>query len=280
MPSELTAVLYGLTSALTWGAGDFSGGLATKRTHVMLVVLVAQGVGIVCLLGTALLVAEPLPSGTDVLIGAAAGIAGMMGLLAYYQGLAQHPMGIVAPVAAVVSAIVPVIVGAFLEGLPAMTQLFGFALAILAVWMISHAADTTAVPLRGLLLPVVAGGGFALFFICIDQTSHNAVFWPLVGARTASLLLLALAGWAWRQWQKPSRHQLPVMVLAGIFDTAGNAFYTLAATDGRLDIAAVLASLYPATTVLLAWFVLNERLNRQQWVGVVVALCAVGLIAL
>jgi len=134
---------------------------------------------------------------------------------------------------------------------------------------------------RQLGLPVIGGLGFAGFFIFIDQVSEGVVFWPIVAARCTAVLLLALIlAVARRLWQRPSSRQLPVIIVAGVFDAAGSALFALAANAGRLDIAAVLASLYPATTVLLAWLILQERLNRQQRVGVLTALVAVLLMAL
>ncbi len=121
--------------------------------------------------------------------------------------------------------------------------------------------------------------GFAGFFIFIDQVRDGVVFWPLVAARTAALFLLVLLILGRRLWQTPSYRRLPVIVMAGVFDTAGNTFFALAANAGRLDIAAVLSSLYPATTVLLAWCILKEQLTSWQWFGVVAALVAVVLIA-
>ncbi len=150
----------------------------------------------------------------------------------------------------------------------------------MAIWVISQSGETASLHLRQLVLPVIGGLGFAGFFIIIDQVSDGVVFWPLVAARSASLLLLTLLIFGKRLWQTPSRQRFPVILLAGVFDTAGNTFFALAANAGRLDIAAVLSSLYPATTVLLAWCILKERLTWWQWMGVLAALVAVVLIAL
>jgi drug/metabolite transporter (DMT)-like permease len=280
MHTEWSAIVFGLASALTWGAGDFSGGLASKRTSVLVVVMVSQFVGALCLLGAALLGAEALPSGTDVVMGTAAGLFGVIGLLAFYQGLATSQMGTVASIAAATSALIPMVVGAWLEGVPAAHQLAGFGLAILAVWMMSRKSAQSPPQRRGLGLAVTAGVGFALFFICIDQTSEAAVFWPLVVGRLSAIVLLTWGGMMGGQWEKPPTHQWPIIVLAGLFDSAGNAFYALAASAGRLDMAAILASLYPAATVALAWLILEERLTRRQWAGVTTTLLAIALIAL
>jgi len=278
--SEFLAIFYGLTSAASWGTGDFSGGLATKRSNVYTVVIISQLAGMVSLIGLAFWLAEPFSTWSDLQLGAAAGIAGVIGLVALYRGLAVSPMGVVAPLAAVVTGVMPVVVGLIIEGLPTLFQLIGFALALVAVWLISRGNGEVNFRPRDLGLPVVAGIGFGLFFIFIDRVSAGAVLWPLVAARVASVTLLLVFVAATRQVQIPATGQLPIMILAGIFDTGGNAFFTLAAQLGRLDISAVLSSLYPATTVILAWVILKERLRLTQWFGIALALLAVVLIAL
>ncbi len=280
MTPELVGMLYALASGLTWGTGDFSGGLASRHTSVFIVIILSQTIGIMCLLSVIALFAEPFPQWSDLLFGACGGTAGVIGLSAFYRGLASSPMGIVAPVAAAISAMLPVLVSFALEGLPAAPQLLGLALAIAAIWTISQAGTTAAMSLRQLQLPAIAGLGFAGFFIFIDQVSDGVVFWPLVAARVVALILLASIISGKQLWQIPPRRRLPAIIMTGVFDTAGNALFAMAANVGRLDTAAVLASLYPATTVLLAWLILRERLNRTQWMGVVAALVAVMLMAL
>lgn len=275
---DLSVVFYGLASALSWGTGDFSGGLATKRSSVYGVVLGSQFIGAIFLVLAALVLPEPFPTWPDLLYGTLGGLAGMVGLLALYRGLAESRMGVVAPVAAVVAAVVPVLIGFVIEGLPALPQLLGLLLALVAVWFISGAGATLDVRGGELRLPVLAGLGFGLFFIFIDRVSAGAVLWPLVAARVASVSMLAL--WVGPRQAIPTTWRvLPVIALAGIFDSGGNAFFALATQTGRLDIAAILSSFYPATTVLLAWLILKERLSLPQWAGVAAALAAVVLIA-
>jgi drug/metabolite transporter (DMT)-like permease len=277
---ELLAVAYGLASAAVWGAGDFSGGLATRRGNVYGVVLLSQVVGLFALLGLALLLEGTLPPVRDLLFGSLAGIAGVIGLLALYSGLARGQMGVVAPITAVLSATIPVIVGIITEGIPPGLVLLGFGLAVTAVWLLSSGGKTKGIRRGELGLALLAGLGFSLFFIFIDQVSAGVVLWPLVAARLAAVPLLLLFVTARRQWQPPARGLLPIIGLAGILDSGGNLFFTLAAQSGRLDIAAVLASLYPASTVLLARLILKEKLGARQWLGVAVALVALVLIAL
>lgn len=288
MGIELTAVLFGLGAALTWGAGDFSGGMATKRSHVYMVVLLSHIVGLAGLLGLILLFGEPFPTWNDLFVGALAGLSGAVGVLALYTGLAQGRMGVVAPLTAVITAIVPIIFGLFLEGLPQLQQLAGFAIALFAVWFISgENGGAAGLGWQDLKLPTAAGLGFGLFFILIDQVSDNAILWPLVGSRVASIIMMFILVLISRQWGRPAlslskwpgKVQLGWIALAGIFDAGGNAFFALATSYGRLDISTILSSLYPATTVLLARIILDERLSRQQGAGVVAAFIAIILIA-
>lgn len=281
MPTEALAVIYGLLSAAIWGAGDFSGGVASKRSNTFTVVIFSQVVGILLLIGLALAFKEPFPSMGAMFWGGVAGVAGGLGLILFYRGLSQGRMGIVAPVAGVVSATIPVVVGLFIEGLPGTLQLVGFGLAITAVWFVSqgdgdNGSDTRWIEIG---LPVLAGIGFAVFLIVIDRVSESGIFWPLVGARIMAITVLTIIAVATGQLERPPIDGLPLIVVVGAFDMGGNAFYALAAAAGRLDIAAVLGSLYPASTILLARFLLKERMSFQQSLGVVGALVAIVLIA-
>ncbi|MCB8977409.1 MAG: DMT family transporter [Ardenticatenaceae bacterium] len=281
---ELLAVAYGLASAAVWGAGDFSGGFASKRGNVYTVVLLSQVVGLVCLLTLALLLEGALPPAQDLLFGGLAGLAGVIGLLALYTGLAKGRMGVVAPMTAVLAAIIPVVVGIATDGVPPVLVLVGFGLAVTAVWLLSGGGQADGIRRDELGLALLAGLGFSLFFVFIDKVSAGVVFWPLTAARVASvpLLLVFLLSRRWHhaRWELPARSVLPIIALSGILDSGGNYFFTLATQSGRLDIAAVLASLYPASTVLLARLILKETLGTRQWIGVVVALIALVLIAL
>lgn len=277
--SEVLAIAYGLASAASWGSGDFSGGVASRRGNVFSVVIVSQLIGGVFLVGLAFTLGERLPSTDNLLLGGTAGVVGVIGLVALYAGLAGGRMGAVAPVTAVMAAVIPTVVGFFNEGLPSTARLVGFGLGLVAVWLLSRDGDGGSIRARELSLAVTAGLGFGLFFILIDRVSESAVLWPLVAARTASVCFLVLFATARRQLEAPAGNQLPIIALAGLFDTGGNAFFVMSTRLGRLDIAAVLSSLYPAATVLLAWLVLKERLLPQQWLGVVAALVALVFIA-
>ena len=278
--TELLVVLFGLLSAFAWGAGDFSGGLASKRTSAYTVVILSQFASLLILaLGVSLIYREPY-SLEPAILGAVAGVCGAAGLVALYTGLARGPMGIVAPLTAVTAAIVPVVFSAFQTGLPSVADSIGILLALGAVWIISRGNDQSDLMLHDLVTPLIAGLGFGLFFILIAHASEQATIWPLVFARGSSILFILLVGLLLHKLNRPAFVQLPLIVIAGLFDTGGNLFYILATRYGRLDIAAVLSSLYPAATVFLAWILLQERLNQRQWIGVVLVLLAVILMAI
>lgn len=276
---EMLAVTYGLGSALTWGAGDFSGGFAAKRAAVPVVIFYSQFIGLLVLLG----VHAFFPGGRLILRhfiwGGLAGVGGVLGLMALYKGLAIGRMGIVAPLSAVTTALVPVALAVFTEGVPKHTQILGFALAVSAIWCFAATNEVDRILKIELGLSLLAGLGFGLFFVCIDHVSGEAILWPLIAARLTSITLMGIS-LAWRrQMVLPPRRQLVTIALAGILDIIGNAFFALASKLGRLDVAAVLASMYPASTVLLARWFLNERLGRQQRIGLIAALMALVLIA-
>lgn len=277
---ELAPIAFGLLSAATWGAGDFSGGLVSKRAGVFGVVIFSQWIGGLLLLGLAFVTGERVPPLTDWLWGAAAGASGAVGLLALYRGLASGRMGLVAPLSAVLAAALPVVVGAFTQGPPDGLQFLGFGFAFAGVWLLSRPEGALSFRLNDLTLPVVAGLGFGLFFVLMDRANDRAVFWPLVAARVASVILMVTTALFNRRSLLPQREHWPLTALAGVLDAGGNAFFTLATQTGRLDVASVLSSLYPASTVALAWVVLKERLTRPQWLGVLAALVAIVLIAL
>jgi drug/metabolite transporter (DMT)-like permease len=283
---EVAGVIFGLLSAASWGAGDFCGGLATRRTGAYAVVIGSQFVGAALLLGLALGLGEPMPPAPAWLWGGLAGAAGALGLSALYRALANGRMGVAAPLSAVFAAALPVITAALIEGLPGGLTLTGFVCALAGVWLLSRPEGTSAPPfqLRDLGLPLLAGAGFGLFFVLIDQAGAAAggasTFWPLVASRGASLGLMVTLAAAARQAILPARQAWPLAALSGLLDAGGNACFALAAQAGRLDVAAVLSSLYPASTVILAGLILKERFTRLQVAGVMAALGAVVLIAM
>jgi len=274
---DFAAAAAGLASAASWGAGDFCGGLSTKRASASTVVIGSQLAGALGLFAVAAIVHEPLPPIANLVACGAAGLSGAIGLLALYRALAIGRMGVAAPVSGVLSAAMPVAAGAFFQGLPGWLKLAGFALALVAVWLVAR-TDDARFDLGSLGLPIAAGVGFGFFIIIVGHANGGAVYWPLVAARLTSLTVLTAIAVASGRPDLPHARQLPLIVLTGLFDAGGNAFLIVAAQAGRLDVAAVLSSLYPAGTVLLAWTILNERVTRWQFAGLVAALGAIVVI--
>lgn len=280
MSSTFATVIFGLAASLFWGSGDFSGGLASRRANASSVVTVAYAVGFVLLIALALIWKEPFPSPLDIVWGGLAGLAGAVGLISFYSALSIGRMGMVAPVSAVLTASLPILFNAFTRGLPSLLQLGGFVLALLAIVLISRPEQAKGRP-KGIGLALLAGCGFGCFFILISRVNHTATFWPLAVARFTSVLLLLIVVRIRQQQVRmlPKLMIAPLVLLAGVLDAIGNAFFVLATHVGRLDVAAVLSSLYPAATVLLAAFVLRERVTRIQAIGILLALVAVPLIS-
>jgi drug/metabolite transporter (DMT)-like permease len=279
MDRTLATVIFGLAASLCWGSGDFNGGLASRRANASSVVTSAYAVGFILMVALALIWREPLPSWQDILWGGLAGLAGASGLIAFYSALSIGRMGVAAPISAVLTTALPVIFSAFVEGLPGLLQLGGFLLALCAIVFISRPEQTRGRP-QGVGLALLAGCGFGCFFILISRVNHAETFWPLAVARFTSVLFLVIVSLFRRQRVVLERKVIPLVLLAGILDAMGNAFFVLAAHVGRLDIASILSSLYPAATVLLAAIVLRERVTRFQGIGIVLALVAVCLISI
>jgi drug/metabolite transporter (DMT)-like permease len=268
-----------LLSALSWGAADFSGGLASRRSPALAVVLFSQSLGGVLALAFALVRAEPLPQRADVAWAILAGIVGPSALVFFYRGLATGRMGVVAPIAGVLGAGIPVLVGTALEGLPEPAQLAGIVLAVTSVVLVTRSVEPAASGSNGAGLAIVAGTGFGVFFVLLGQVSSGAVFGPLVLMRlTATVLLVGVVLVGRAPWRL-ARPSLGLAIVAGTLDMGGNLWYLLAAQNGRLDVAAVLASLYPVVTILLAAGVLRERIGLLQAAGILTAVGAIVLIA-
>lgn len=300
------AALLGLLVALFYGSGDFFGGVATKRSPVSSVVIGAAAVALLGLAVTTGLLALTghltHPAGHDLALGAAAGLVGPVALGLLYQGLASGRMSVVAPITAVVAATVPLIWGIASGERPTALALIGVALALPAVALISGApahpeqeppivADMTATghdqAIPVVALAVGAGIGFGAIFVLLGSTSDDAGIWPLCIARTvgitaATATMVLLSRRSTRplsQMVIPAREVWPAVAGSGIFDILANGIYLAATRIGLLSIVAVLSSLYPASTVILARIFLKERLHRQQILGLAVAVAGVAAMA-
>jgi drug/metabolite transporter (DMT)-like permease len=274
----LVSIIYGILSAATWGAGDFLGGLASKQTTPYRVLFLAEIAGMVPFTLLALLLREPMPPATDMLVGAGSSLIGLGGLLFLYRALASGQMTIAAPVSALFAAVLPVIFGFLALGVPSTTTLIAFVLAFAGVWFISQTEMANwRFSLWELRLPLLSGCFFGMYFLILHRATLNAFFWPLAAARFAGFLALGMYALIARQPALPPRNIWGLSIVNGMLDIGGNAFYVLAAQTGRLDVAAVLSALYPASTVLLAWIFLKERITWLQTLGVLLAFIAIVL---
>ncbi len=274
----MLSILLGLTSAITWGAGDFTGGIASRRTGTYRAVVFGEAVGLVLLLIVVFATPQPMPDFKSILLSIAAGALGTFGIVLLYLSMTQGKMSIAAPVSALLAAALPVIVGTITQGFPGYLALLGFGFALAAIWLISQSEDGVKdifTHLSDLKLPLLAGVGFGLYFVLMNAATRETTFWPMVFARASGLIVVALFILIRRDPFAVVRAAWPVIILNGILDVGGNFFYVLAGQVGRLDISAVLSSLYPGSTVVLAWIILKERLTRTQWTGIACALIAI-----
>jgi drug/metabolite transporter (DMT)-like permease len=242
-------------------------------------VWITQSVGIVGAIVIALVLREPFPPPADIAFAAGAGLFGMAGIAFLYRGLAVGRMGVVAPTTGVVGAAIPVVAGFALEGLPPPVVIGGIVLAMLAVVLVTRTPASQAGHPSGIQWALAAGIAIGAFNLCIAALSGEVAFGSLVVMRVTQAVLWPLVIVLWRQpWRLPAG-VFKWLIVIGLLDMAGNAFFILATQTGMLAIAAVLASLYPVTTVLLAIAVLRERLSRPQVVGVALTALAITLIA-
>ena len=279
-PTSLLGILFALASAVVYGGGDFTGGLATRRCSPFQALALSAASGMLVLAAAALLVGEGFPSSAGMLWAALAGLSASVGIAALYRALATERAAGVAPTSAVVGALVPVIYAAVLDGLPALTKLAGFALAMIGIWLVTGDSRAEAsISRRGLLLASLAGIGFGGYFICIGLVDAGKILTPLVIARSVAMLAGLVPIWT-NRLRLPSLRENRLALLAGLLDAAGTLLFILSKQYTRLDIAAVLSSIYPASTVLLAAVILKEKISRRQGLGVLVCLGAIAMISL
>lgn len=241
--------------------------------------LIPYIVSFVILVSTAMIRGEPFSGPADLMWGALAGVLVMAGYGFLLNGFASGRMGIVAPVSGVLATAIPVIFAAFTEGLPRGLKLLGFSLALVSIWMLSRPEKFGSRP-AGLGMALLAGVGFGGFFTALDQVGQSAIFWPLAAGRLTACVLMVAFAVVTRRSLVPQLPPLALLALLGLLDVGGNLFFLLAVQTGRLDVAAVLASLYPAMTAILAWLITKEHMGRLQVVGVVVAVLAIALITI
>jgi drug/metabolite transporter (DMT)-like permease len=272
------ALVLALCSGLSFGAADFAGGLAAKRSPAVSVTLTSQAVGVAVLI--LLMGAVPGQLSVDALVfGALAGIAGALSLVAYLRALALGPMGVVSPLASVAGVIVPVAAGLALGERPTTLATMGIVLGLVAVIVVAggRRVERHAVLSTGPLLALLGGAGFGVFFVLLDRTPDGSGLWPFVGARASSLVLLGIIV-AVSRAGLPPRDTLPLVAVSGGLDMLANILFLLATRTGLLTITALLTSMYPIVVVILARHLLAERLGRQQQIAVALSLAAVAAV--
>lgn len=275
------AILLGLITAISFGSGDFFGGLATKRTSVLNVVAFSHFVGLISVIVITPFIADAF-SFRDLGIGALAGIFGGIGVVGLYRGLATGPMAVVAPLTAVASAAFPALFGILSGDSLTLIAWIGILIALVAIALSSlpNNVNASGITVRTIVESLGAGIGFGALFILFDVTADDVAPWPVVGARAiTSTALLLFVFFVRRIDVQEIRSSAGLIVLTGLFDTGSNVIFIIATTLGDLTIVAVLSSLYPISTVVLARAVLDERMSRVQLSGLALALIATVLIA-
>jgi drug/metabolite transporter (DMT)-like permease len=265
-----------------YGAADFCGGLGTKRGSLLAVLVFSQLVGGVIAFAAALLLGDPLPGIMDLAWGSLAGACGAAGLAALYTAIASTPVAVASPVASVIGAALPVILGVLGGERPTAVHWIGIALALPAMALLTAGRlgpQERSAARRAAALGSLAGLGFGLFFFVISRTSHASGIWPLVAARVSTISLVALYAGVTRRSLRPGGPGFLFVLLSGVLDMGANIAFLLASRRGLLTTAAVVTSLYPGPTVLLALIVFRERLGVARAAGLLLALVGVALIA-
>jgi drug/metabolite transporter (DMT)-like permease len=286
--------LLALMSAALWGGGDFSGGMGVKNAgggmrSALRVVLLSHAMSFSVLLAVAWLRGDAFPQGAQLLWGIGAGVAGGLSLVMFYVALSRGAMGASAAVSGLLAAAIPAVVSGVVDGSPGLLRMGGFVVAGVAIWMIAAGPNPESRPAdRGTFwLAVAAGAGFGIYFVALKHAGAAGVIWPMATARmgslsACSLIVLAMAfrkdGGSATAWF--NRRVMVWAVATALLDTSGNLLFIVATRAGRLDVASVLASLYPASTILMAAWMLRERPTRRQGLGMAVAAVAVVMITL
>jgi len=280
--------VFALAAALLYGSADFLGGAATRRAHVLSVLLVSGTAGFAVVAVAALLSGGP-PRAAGILWGACAGAAGGVGFMFFYAGLAAGPMSVVAPVSALMSTVLPVAV-ALAEGEhPGLRVGVGALTCVAAIVLVSSGGGTAGgrMPglgrrtLRGVGFGIAAGVAFGAFFLFIKNGGESGALWPVAVARLAGTLIFLVAATSTRTGPVRWRHDgrlFAAALGAGVFDAGANVCYVLATRAGLFGLAVVLTSLYPGVTVLLARFVLGEWMRPARWAGLVLAIGGILLV--
>ena len=273
---QILSATYAMGTVCAWGVADFIGGYTARRFHAFLLASLGHFSGTLLVAAIALEQQEPLPSLSELRWAILAGAAGGLSLAVFYRALSRGAMGLAAPLAAVLSAVVPAAFGVITQGRPGTLKIFGFVLALLAIWLIS--LPQQGIRPKGLALAVVSGLGFGLFYIFMDQAGGGSALWLATASRCSALLLSSLITLWGRKFSPSYPLGFLLALLAGPIDVTGTVLFVRAAQTGPLATAVILSSLYPIVTVLLAWIFLKEHFSGTKAVGVMAALAAVPMI--
>lgn len=274
---QFATAAYGMAAVLAWGTSDFLGGYATRRANAFLFTTVVNIGGLLLVGMLAVATHAPLPSGRSAAWMLAGGISGGAALAIFYRALSSGRMGLTAPVAAVLSAAIPAVFSMYREGLPGSVPMLGFVLAAIGLWLITR-TEAGSTP-DGIGFAVLAGIGFASFYLCVRQAGDASPLWIASLTRTGGLIITGLIVLLLGKFRDITPAGVRWGLLTGCIDSIGTIFFVCAIQTGRLDEAVVISSLYPAVTVLLARLFLKEHLTRWRFVGLLAALAAVPMIA-
>lgn len=272
------AIVLSLVSALAYGVSDFLGGIFSKRASAWQIAVVGQSSSTVFSLMAALVVGGS-PTGRDLLFGSLAGLGGGFGAAFLYRGLSTARMGVVAPISAIGSALIPVAVGLLTGDRPSPMALIGVVCAFPAIALISRVADDNPAHRGGVLDGVLAGAGFGMLFVFLGQIGDDAGLLPLAVSQGTSIGAVILTATVLRQAWIPRDRAAWVAVSMGPLGATAQGAFMYATHHGLLSVVSVISSLYPASTVLLAAILLRERIHGWQGVGLVFAALAVALVA-
>ena len=273
-------LVLALTSALAYGASDFVGGVGSRRHSPWRVVLVGQVAGAV-LMALCALASPADPRAADFAWALLAGAGSATGSIFLFRGLSRGRMGLVAPVSAVGAAVLPVLVGVALGERPTWFAWLGVAVALPGIWLVSRETTAGSSGTRGALVDgAAAGAGFGVLFVALGQISGDAGFLPLAANQVfGAVVTIAVAATLRQEWL-PGRGVVRWGGASGMLGAAGTLSFLLATRFTDLGVAAVLTSLYPAATVLLASAVLRERLGGSQRLGIGICTLAVATLAI
>ena len=276
--SGITAGLS-LLSAATWGGSDFAGGWGARRASALLVTATGQVVSLAALLCICLVLRLPVPHTSFLVYGAIGGFEGAFALAIFYRALAMGAMGLTAALTGLLTALIPVAFDLVHAGWPGTLTTAGLVVGLAAIWMISQSQSSgTGTPIRALLLGACAGTGFGAQLILFKMAAAGGVLWALTSGRVAGAVAILLTVVVARPKGHWSGFWL-AGIISGSLDTVGNLFYMQASQLGRLDVAAVICSMYPAGTIVLAAVILRERPTTRQLAGMGLALAAVALLS-